>query len=62
MTSPWTPIDSVPDGCVLIEVLYEGGTTWQCCSCDVHWDRFKGRDVPTHWRIPNKEFADAPKT
>ena len=43
MSFMWIFLDEqdFPDGCVEIEVLFEDGRIVECCSCDMHWRRYK---------------------
>lgn len=48
----WTLVsdDTVPDGCVDLEVMYEDGTIKKYCSCDIHWAKHLGDTTPLYWR------------
>ena len=48
----WISIDEeeVPDGCNIIEVMYQDGTIKKMCSCDYYWDVYNKKELPVFYR------------
>lgn len=48
----WSYIEEgIPDGCTELEVSYLDGRIEYLCSCDLHWMKFLGEEMPVLYRL-----------